>query len=206
MLTSMKKPLYPHPSKDGLTIDYDKEDFNKSLPYLANELEDRRSQGHLQINGIEQDPENLEDKNQENDFPIEEIEEINLNNQNPLKKEFIVKNNVEGPVLNADLVSQVQQKRKKIEDYLSKQSNSSDNQELYNPKAEDFIRRCDTLEQVEEVIEYLLKRKEISVNDAQILRDKIRIDGLTSYGPKKTWGYFERKYRRESEIKNDLGE
>lgn len=200
MLNSMKKPLYPHPSKDGLTIDYDKEDFNKSLPFLAKELGDNRSQGRLQINGIEQDPENPQEEPNENAFNIEDDSDTEISIENGLGK----KKNIERQEFKENFVSQSQEKRKKIEEYVAKQSNSSEFQELYNPKAEDFIRRCNTLDQAEEVIEYLLKRKEISMQDAQTLRDKLKKEGLTSYGPKKSWGYFERKYRRGAEIKKEF--
>ncbi len=197
----MKKPLYPHPSKDGLTVDYDKEDFHKSLPYLAKELGDKNSLGHLQIDGIEQNHEDIAENAHKNDLKDSYMDEnlkIISEEENP---EFI---NEDDLVVETDPIMQLQQKRREIEAYLEKQTKSSDNQELYNPKVEDFIRRCENLQQADEIIAYLVKRGEISFEKAQFLRDKVKKEGLTSYGPKKSWGYFERKYRRRLDFNEDI--
>ena len=61
----------------------------------------------------------------------------------------------------------------------------------YNPTAVDFIRRCDSAAQAEEIVVYLLKRGEITKEYAGEIRRQIKKDGLRSFGPKKEEGdYF----------------
>jgi len=61
----------------------------------------------------------------------------------------------------------------------------------YNPTVIDFIRRCDTVEQAEEIIDFMERRGEISEEYAGRLREKIRREGVRSLGPKKNPGYYE---------------
>lgn len=63
----------------------------------------------------------------------------------------------------------------------------------YSPDVIDFIRRCDTEEQALEIIDFLERRKEIDSAHAETLRHQLRTRGLRSFGPKKTWGYYERE-------------
>ena len=65
-----------------------------------------------------------------------------------------------------------------------------------DPGAIDFIRRCSTKEEAYEIIDFLLKRNEISLEEFQILKDRIENQGLSSFGSQKKEGYYERKYKR----------
>jgi hypothetical protein len=60
----------------------------------------------------------------------------------------------------------------------------------YNPTVVDFIRRCDTEDQAEEIVCYLLKRREITTQEAAEVRKQIKKEGLRSLGPKKEEGYY----------------
>jgi len=61
----------------------------------------------------------------------------------------------------------------------------------YNPDIVDFIRRCDTAKQVEEIVKYLLSREEITEEYACEIRSQLKKEGLRSFGPKKEDGdYF----------------
>lgn len=60
----------------------------------------------------------------------------------------------------------------------------------YMPDVVDFIRRCDTDEQAEEIVDYLEKRGEISHEYAQRIRKQIREKGVRSFGSKKEEGYY----------------
>ncbi len=60
----------------------------------------------------------------------------------------------------------------------------------YNPTIVDFIRRCDTQDQAEEIICYLLKRNEITLQQASEVREQIKKEGLRSIGSKKEEGYY----------------
>jgi len=60
----------------------------------------------------------------------------------------------------------------------------------YMPDVIDFIRRCDTEEQAEEIIAYMEKRGEIKQQYAQKLRKQLKKKGIRSFGPKKEENYY----------------
>ena len=60
----------------------------------------------------------------------------------------------------------------------------------YTPDVIDFIRRCDTEEQAEEIIAYLEKRGEIKKEYAEKLRKQLKDKGVRSFGPKKEENYY----------------
>lgn len=62
--------------------------------------------------------------------------------------------------------------------------------EGYNPDVIDFLRRCDNEEQAEEVIKFLLKKKEISQGYASRLRRQLKEKGVRSFGSKKEGDYY----------------
>jgi hypothetical protein len=63
----------------------------------------------------------------------------------------------------------------------------------FNPSAQDFIRRCDTEAQAEEIIGYLEKKGEITKKCAQELRCKLKKEGVRSFGPKKEENHYFRE-------------
>jgi hypothetical protein len=60
----------------------------------------------------------------------------------------------------------------------------------YNPTVVDFIRRCDTDAQAEEIIAFLCKKGELTEDYACELRTQLKKDGLRSFGPKKEDDYY----------------
>ncbi|MBS7615907.1 DUF2095 family protein [Candidatus Bathyarchaeota archaeon] len=60
----------------------------------------------------------------------------------------------------------------------------------YDPDVIDFIRRCDTEEQAEEIINYMEKRGEITKDYANKLRKQLKDKGVRSFGPKKEENYY----------------
>ena len=60
----------------------------------------------------------------------------------------------------------------------------------YMPDVIDFIRRCDTEEQAEEIIAYMEKRGEIEKQYAERLRKQLKDKGVRSFGPKKEENYY----------------
>ncbi len=79
--------------------------------------------------------------------------------------------------------------------------------ELINPSAIDFIRRCTTNKQAFEILDYLLKRNEISSEEYDTLKNKILEDGglkdlIEKSGGHKEPGYYLNKYYKK-EIKNE---
>jgi len=61
------------------------------------------------------------------------------------------------------------------------------------PTAIDYLRRCDTDEQGREVINYLLKRGEISQEEAERLMKQLEAEGIRSFGSRKTLGHYFRE-------------
>lgn len=62
----------------------------------------------------------------------------------------------------------------------------------YVPDAVDYIRRCDHEKQAVEIIDYLEKRNEITVEYAHKLRKQLKTKGVRSFGPKKHDDYYSR--------------
>ncbi|NWG10139.1 DUF2095 family protein [Candidatus Bathyarchaeota archaeon] len=60
----------------------------------------------------------------------------------------------------------------------------------YMPDVIDFIRRCDTKEQAEEIITYMEKRGEIKKESAKRLRKQLETKGVRSFGPKKEENFY----------------
>jgi hypothetical protein len=60
----------------------------------------------------------------------------------------------------------------------------------YVPDVIDFIRRCDTREQAEEIIAYMEEKGEIDKQYAVRLREQLVDKGVRSFGPKKKEGYY----------------
>jgi hypothetical protein len=60
----------------------------------------------------------------------------------------------------------------------------------YTPDIIDFIRRCDTTEQAEEILAYMERRGEIDRQYAKKLREQLKEKGVRSFGDKKGHDYY----------------
>lgn len=60
----------------------------------------------------------------------------------------------------------------------------------YTPDVIDFLRRCNKVEQAEEIIGYLEKRNKISFEYARKLRKQLNEKGVRSFGSKKEDDYY----------------
>jgi hypothetical protein len=60
----------------------------------------------------------------------------------------------------------------------------------YMPDIIDFIRRCDTAAQAEEILVYMEKRGEIDEQYAKKLREQLKEKGVRSFGTKKEHDYY----------------
>jgi hypothetical protein len=63
----------------------------------------------------------------------------------------------------------------------------------YLPGPIDYIRRCKTVEEALEVINYLEKHGEIDSSEAEHYRDLLKKHGLEYFGPRKTDDYYYKK-------------
>ena len=88
----------------------------------------------------------------------------------------------------------------------SHKSNNYYSNELHNPGAIDFIRRCTKKEDAIIILEYLMKRKEISEGEYNIYKNAVSEEGglerlINESGGLKRPGYYMRKYYKK-EMKN----
>ena len=60
----------------------------------------------------------------------------------------------------------------------------------YDPDVVDFIRRCETVEQAKEVVEYLESRGELTAERAAEIKKQIAEEGLRSFGARKDEGFY----------------
>jgi len=75
--------------------------------------------------------------------------------------------------------------------------------ELINPGVIDFIRRCTTKKEALEILDYCLKKKEISLIDYENYKNQIMQEGglsklIEKSGGPKRHGYYERKYYKKN--------
>jgi hypothetical protein len=76
------------------------------------------------------------------------------------------------------------------EDEFTSHTETPDKLRHFNPTAVDFIRRCDTEEQAEEIITYLQKKGEITEKNAGEFLVQLKRNGVRSFGTKKEENYY----------------
>jgi len=79
------------------------------------------------------------------------------------------------------------------EEELASRTETPDKLRHFNPSAVDFIRRCDTEAQAEEIIAYLQKKGEITKENAEQMRCQLKQKGVRSFGPKKEENHYFRE-------------
>ena len=67
----------------------------------------------------------------------------------------------------------------------------------YQPNFIDFLRRCDTEEEALTIINFLKKRKEITPGEAEDLTNKLKKQGLRSFGTRKSPGFYDKSKPRK---------
>ncbi|MEM2142633.1 MAG: DUF2095 family protein [Candidatus Thorarchaeota archaeon] len=58
------------------------------------------------------------------------------------------------------------------------------------PSVIDYIRRCDTVSQALEIVDFMLRQGEISGSEARDLKRRLENEGLRSFGEKKESDYY----------------
>ena len=90
--------------------------------------------------------------------------------------------------------SETAEKATEIEDVCEeeflKSTKTIDKLRNFNPSAIDFIRRCDTDEQAQEIISYLQKRGELTQEQAHELECTLKQKGVRVFGAKKEKNYY----------------
>jgi len=62
--------------------------------------------------------------------------------------------------------------------------------ETFVPNVVDYIRRCDTVSQAEEIVDYLNTQGEITTGEARSIKKQLKSEGLRSFGTKKEKDYY----------------
>ena len=70
-----------------------------------------------------------------------------------------------------------------------------------NPTAIDYLRRCRSVQEALEVLDYLERTGEISRGERQELEERLLSEGLESFGPRKSFGYYSEKYLKDIDLK-----
>lgn len=66
----------------------------------------------------------------------------------------------------------------------------------YVPTVVDYIRRCKTVEEAYEVIDYLLRRRQLSEDEAEELKKILRNGGIEAFGGTKEDDYYYKQARK----------
>ena len=124
--------------ENGLTINYNKNQFDENYPHLLNEITGKRK--FIKIDSIQ-------------------------------------------TTLNTD----------------NSHSDINHPRELVNPGVIDFIRRCTTKEEALRILDFLVKREELSKPDYDSYKNQIRKEGINNFiekhGGFKSPGYYEKRFR-----------
>lgn len=75
---------------------------------------------------------------------------------------------------------------------VSDKSDATGAEGTFLPDVVDYIRRCDTESQAVEIVDFMVKRREISESEASEIKKKLRLEGLRSFGAKKERDHYSR--------------
>ncbi|MHA2027727.1 MAG: DUF2095 family protein [Candidatus Thorarchaeota archaeon] len=74
---------------------------------------------------------------------------------------------------------------------MSEDSESTKSERMaFEPDVVDYIRRCDTMSQAMEIVEFLLKQSEITTAQAKEIKSQLKADGIRSFGSKKEKDHY----------------
>ena len=74
---------------------------------------------------------------------------------------------------------------------MSEESESTKSERTsFEPDVVDYIRRCETMSQAMEIVEFLLKQNEITQPQAKEIKSQLKTDGLRSFGSKKEKDHY----------------
>ena len=84
-----------------------------------------------------------------------------------------------------------------IDQFRKSHENSEDQAmrkwEGYNPDVIDFVQRCNTKEEAEDIISYLELKGKLSPKRAAEIRSQLRDEGLRSFGKKKDRDFYHKE-------------
>ncbi|MHA1615107.1 MAG: DUF2095 family protein [Candidatus Thorarchaeota archaeon] len=93
------------------------------------------------------------------------------------------------PALNKELEEGITRSFK-IDGVRTVSEESKEEKIAYTPDVVDYIRRCDTLTQANEIVEFLVKQDEISPAQGRAIKAKLKADGIRSFGAKREKDHY----------------
>ena len=66
----------------------------------------------------------------------------------------------------------------------------NEEQVSYTPDVVDYIRRCDTLNQANEIVDFLMRQGELTQNQARAIKSQLKSEGIRSFGSKKEKDHY----------------
>ncbi|MBN2228022.1 MAG: DUF2095 family protein [Candidatus Thorarchaeota archaeon] len=73
---------------------------------------------------------------------------------------------------------------------MSEESEQDQEKQTFTPDVIDYIRRCDTVPQAIEIVDFLAKQGEISASQAKAIKSQLRAEGIRSFGAKKEKDHY----------------
>lgn len=73
---------------------------------------------------------------------------------------------------------------------MSEESDQGQEKQTFTPDVVDYIRRCDTVPQAVEIVDFLAKQGEITAAQAKAIKSQIKTEGLRSFGAKKEKDHY----------------
>ncbi|MBY8996889.1 MAG: DUF2095 family protein [Candidatus Thorarchaeota archaeon] len=73
---------------------------------------------------------------------------------------------------------------------MAEETDSKADAKTFTPDVIDYIRRCDTVSQAFEIVDFLMKQNEINQAQAREIKSQIKADGLRSFGAKKEKDHY----------------
>jgi hypothetical protein len=73
---------------------------------------------------------------------------------------------------------------------MAEETESKGAAKTFTPDVVDYIRRCDTVSQALEIVDFLMKQNEINSSQAREIKSQLKADGLRSFGSKKEKDHY----------------
>lgn len=73
---------------------------------------------------------------------------------------------------------------------MSEESDQGQEKQTFTPDVVDYIRRCDTVPQAIEIVDFLAKQGEITAAQAKAIKSQIKAEGIRSFGAKKEKDHY----------------
>jgi hypothetical protein len=73
---------------------------------------------------------------------------------------------------------------------MSEETEQDQEKQTFTPDVVDYIRRCDTVPQAIEIVDFLTKQGEITAAQAKAIKGQIKTEGIRSFGSKKEKDHY----------------